>query len=149
MQSVDLKATMSTHEDTVSTQTHHLAEMAHRWDGGIRRELRRFAQHLWPDTHLLGLVPLHSFRFRKQLESETMVWWVERDIPPYDRYRCEAYRVELSLAGPDQPRLVVRSGIAAYPVFPMTIESLNTALVQAGADTPLLIRREFGTALDP
>jgi len=149
MQSVDLKAAMSTHEDTVSTQTHHLAEIAHRWDGGIRRELRRFAQHLWPDTHLLGLVPLHSFRLRKQLESETMVWWVERDIPPFDRYRCEAYRVELSLARLDQPRLAVRSGISAYPVDPMSEEGLKTALVRAGADIPLVIRRQFGPAQDP
>ncbi len=149
MQNVDVNAAMSTHEDTVSTRTRRLAEIAHRWDGGIRRELRRFAQHLWPDAHLLGFVPLHSFRLRKQLDTETMVWWVERDIPPYDRYHCEAYRVELSLAGPDQPRLVVRSGIAAHPVFPMTIESLNTALAQAGTDKPMLIRREFGTALDP
>jgi len=46
MQNVDVNAAMSTHEDTVSTRTRRLAEIAHRWDGGIRRELRRFAQHL-------------------------------------------------------------------------------------------------------
>ena len=149
MQSVDYRTAMLSIKDNESFRTHDLVRIASHWDNAITRELRRFAQYLWPNTRLLGLIPIHSYRLRKQLESETIVWWVERDIPPFDRYRCEAYRVELSLAGPDQPRLVVRSSISAYPVIPIGVESLKTALVRAGADTPLVIRRQFGPALDP
>ena len=149
MQSVDLRSAMLLRKETELTQTHPLTKLASRWDSVINRELRRFAQYLWPTTRLLGLIPLHSYRLRKRFESETIVWWVERDIPPFDRYRCEAYRVELSLTEPDQPRLVVRSGISVYPVFPINMKELKITLVRAGADTPLLIRRQFGPALDP
>jgi hypothetical protein len=149
MQSVDCRTAMLTRKDNKLTRTHCLEKIARRWDGGIRRELRRMAQFLWPDARLLGLVPIHSYRLRKQLELEMIVWWVERDIPPFDRYRCEAYRVELSLADPEQPTLVVRSGISAYPVIPMSVEGLKTTLVRASADTPLVIRREFDPALVP
>jgi len=149
MQNLDFNTAISTHEDTLSIQTHPLAKIADRWDGGIRHELRRFAQSLWPDSRLLGVVSIHSFRLRKRLEPGAIIWWVEHDIPPHDHYRCEAYRVELSLAGPGQPRLAVRSGNAAYPVIPISIEGLKIALDQAGVDTPMLIRRQFGPALDP
>jgi hypothetical protein len=149
MQCIDYRTAMLTRKDKESTQIPHLAKIASRWDRAINRELRQFAQCQWPDIHLLGLVPIHSFRLRKQLESEMIVWWVERDIPPYDRYRCEAYRVELSLVEPGQPRLIVRSGKSENPVVPMTIEGLKIALVRAAADTPLVIRREFDPALVP
>jgi hypothetical protein len=136
----------SNHE---SIGTYFLSKIVFRWDGVIRRKLRRLAQYLWPDARLLGLIPMHNFRLRKRLESGMIVWWVEHDIPPSDHYRCEAYRVELSLAGPDQPQLVVRSGISAYPVIPMSMENLKMALIRAGADKPSIIRRQFGLALDP
>jgi len=149
MQSVDNRTVMLTRKDTESIRTHLLAKLASRWGSVINRELSGFAQHLWPDTRLLGLIPIHNFRLRKRLELDAIVWWVERDIPPFDRYLCEAYRVELSLAGPDQPQLVVRSGISAYPIIPISIDGLTMTLVKAGADTPLVIRRQFGPALDP
>jgi hypothetical protein len=131
------------------TSTLRLTKIAHRWDRAVRRELHRFAQVRWPDVWLAGLIPIHLYRLRTQLEPGTFVWWVERDIPPFDRYRCEAYRVELSLAGPDQPRLVVRTSISAYPVVPISVEGLKITLVRAGADTPLVIHRQFGPAQDP
>lgn len=130
-------------------ETTHLGKAAHKWDLTVRRMLQRFARQQWPDEHILGLIPVRRYRLRKQFEPGNYMWWVERDIPPFDRYRCEAYRVELSLAGPDQPRLVVRTGISAYSVAPISIEGLNSALVRAGVDTPLVIRRQFGPALDP
>ncbi len=149
MQTVDFRSAMLPRTKTELTRTHTLTKLASCLDRVINRELRRFAQYLWPNTRLLGLFPIHSYRLRKRFELETIAWWVERDIPPLDRYRCEAYRVELSLVGSDQPALVVRSGLSAYPVVPISLEGLKTALVRAGADTPLLIRRQFGPALDP
>lgn len=148
MQSVNYRSAMLTRTETELTQTHTLIKLASRWDSVINRELRRFAQYVWPNTRLLGLVPIHSYRLRKQHELETIVWWIERDIPPFDRYRCEAYRVELSLPAPDQPQLVVRSGISAYPVAPISMDDLRAALARAAADTPLVIPRQFGSALD-
>ena len=147
MQSTDYRTSIFLHKG--SAPAHCLAETASRWDRTINRELRHFAQYLWPNARLLGVIPIHSYRLRKQSEREQIVWWVERDIPPFDRYHCEAYRVELSLAGTHQPQLLVRSGISAYPIVPISIEALKAALVQAGGDTPLVIRRQFGAALDP
>jgi hypothetical protein len=140
---------MSTREKKEPLRAHSFSNVASRWDSAIQRELRQFAQYLWSDARLLGLVPIHSYRLRKWLESGIMVWWVERDIPPFDQYQCESYRVELSLSRPDQPQLVVRTGISAYPVVPMSIEGLKVALERAGADTPIIIHRQFGPALDP
>jgi hypothetical protein len=136
MESINFLTPLSTPEGIEPTRIDYLEKIARGWDGSIRHELRQFAQYLWPDARVLGLVPIHSYRFRKQLESGTIVWWVERDIPPFDRYRCEAYRVELSIAGQDQVRLLVRSGISAYPVVPASMEGLKIALVRAGATHP-------------
>lgn len=149
MQSVGYRTTIMTPMKNVSYQRRQLVKIAQRWDRRIRRELLLFAKKRWPDTHLLGLIPLRSFRLRRQLNTETITWWIERDIPPFDCYRCEAFRVELSLRGSTQPRLVVRSGISAYPVIPMSIDELKISLIRASVDTPLLIRRQFGSALDP
>ena len=146
MQGIVSQTKMRADQEKVSNND--LSKIARQWDHRIRRELYRFAQRQWPEVRLLGL-PIHRYRLRKQFEPGTFMWWVELDIPPFDRYRCEAYRVELSLAGPDQPRLVVRTGIYTYPVAPMSMRELKTVLVRAGADPPLVIRREFGPALDP
>jgi hypothetical protein len=148
MQIFDYRTSMLTHKDNESVQTSYLARIASRWDSTINRELQRFAQFLWPDARLLGLIPIHSYRLRKRLDSEMIVWWVERDIPPFDRYRCEAYRVELSLAESGQPMLVVRSGNSSYPVAPMSVDDLKMALTRAGADKSLVIQCEFEPALD-
>jgi hypothetical protein len=78
-----------------------------------------------------------------------MMWWVERDIQPFDRYRCDAYRVELSLTEANQARLVVRSGTSEYSLEEMSAEGLAEALKQAGKDSPMLVSRDFGPALDP
>jgi len=149
MQSVDYRTTRLNYTGTEKTQAHCLVKIARHWDASIRRELRQFARSQWPDVRLFGLVPIHSYRLRKRLEFGMVVWWVEHDIPPVDRYHCESYRVELNLAEPGQPRLIVHSGNSAYPVIPMNVEDLKLALIKAGADTPLVIPRQFGPALDP
>lgn len=149
MESIDYRAGMSPGEDNGSIQNHHLAKIASHWDKSIRRELHHSAQNRWPDTRWLGLLPIHHYRLRKHLESRTIVWWVERDIPPYDRHLCAAFRVELSLSDSDQPQLIVHSGSAIHPIVPMNNKGLQTALTQALADKPLVIRRQFEPANDP
>jgi len=136
-------------EENGSTQIRHLARFASHWDKFIRRELHRFAQYRWPDTRLLGLIPIHHYRLRKQLKSRTMVWWIERDIPPYDRHLCAAYRVELSLVDAEQPQLLVHSGSSMHAIVPMNLKELQTALARVSNEKPLVIRRRFEPAIDP
>ena len=150
MESIDYRTGISPGgEENGSTQIRHLARFASHWDKFIRRELHRFAQYRWPDTRLLGLIPIHHYRLRKQLESRTMVWWVERDIHPNDRHLCAAYRVELSFADLDQPLMILRSGSSVHPIVPMNMEGLQTVLAQAQNEKPLVIRRRFEPAIDP
>jgi hypothetical protein len=97
----------------------------------------------------LGVIPVRQHRVRHKTGPDSYVWWVEHDIPPYDRYRCAAYRVELSLTDQNQPALRVESGAGVYPVTPLSREALEAALARAGQDPPLVILREMGEALDP
>lgn len=149
MRSVDYEAAMLARKKIETTRKHQLTRFARRWDKSIRRQLRQFAQKLWPDIHVLGLVSLHDFRLRRQTGRRAVIWWVERDIPPSDRYRCEAYRVVLSLTPSCRPQLTVRTGVSDYPVIPLNIETLKVTLDRAAADIPLVIHRQFGPALDP
>ena len=78
-----------------------------------------------------------------------MIWWVERDIPPYDRYRCEVYSVELAIGERGQVRLSVMSGEEEYPVEPTDERTLVSALILASKDDPMIVPRQMGAALDP
>jgi hypothetical protein len=40
----------------------------------------------------LERLSVHRVRLRHQVEGEDWVWWLERDIPPYDRIHCESNR---------------------------------------------------------
>ena len=149
MESIDYRTGMDSGKVNEPTRIHYLGKIASQWDKSIRRELGRFAQNRWPDNRLLGLIPIHHYRLRKQLESRTMVWWVERDILPNDRHLCAAYRVELSFADLDQPLMILRSGSSVHPIVPMNMEGLQTVLAQAQNEKPLVIRRRFEPAIDP
>lgn len=59
-----------------------LVELAYQWDATIRQALRALAQTLWPDGHLLRLIPVHHYRLRYRADPDVHVWWVEHDIPP-------------------------------------------------------------------
>lgn len=148
MQRVEQRAAPITNQSTGSAYRHQLIKISHQWDSRIRHQLQRFAQDHWHGVHLMGLIPVHSFRTRRQLVGGKIIWWVEHDIPPYDRYRCEAFQVELSLTRADQPRLLVRTGSAAYQVAPLNLEGLRAALQRAGKDKPLITHRQFGLARD-
>jgi hypothetical protein len=128
--------------------THRSEAFLQRWDSLIRAELLRLAEILWPDGHLLGVIPVRQHRVRHKAGGGSYLWWVEHDIPPYDRYRCAAYRVELSLIDQDRPALSVESGAGVYQVTSLSREAFEAALARAGQDPPLVILREMGEALD-
>jgi hypothetical protein len=125
-----------------------LTELGHQWDHTVRSELQRLAHALWPNGHALGLLPVHRVRLRHHVEGEAWAWWIERDIPPYDLYHCEAYRVTLALDAGNEPVLTVESGAGAYQVAPLTAAALEAALAQAGEDPPLVIPRAMGEVVD-
>lgn len=129
-------------------RAHRLAWLARQWDGIIRDGLQRLGQVLWGADYLLGLIPRHRYRVRYQGSPKVYVWRVEHDIPPYDRYRCAAYQVQLTLDDRDEPVLTVNSGEAIYPVTPLTSETLRMALATASQEDPLVIPRNMGEATD-
>lgn len=126
----------------------HLSELARQWNKAIRTGLQQLAQTLWPDAHLLGMIPHHRYRLRHQMTSERYVWWVEHDIPPYDRYWCAAYRVQLTLDSQGLPVLRVQSGAGDEVITPLTPEALEVALARGGEHLSLLIPRQMGRVLD-
>jgi hypothetical protein len=127
-------------------QTRRLAELDHEWDHIIRGGLQHLAQTLWPDGHVLGLIPAHRYRLRHQVEPGVGVWWIERDIPPDDEHRCAAYRVLLTLDGQKDPVLTVQSGTSRYRVALLTETALEETLAQAGQDPALVILRQLEEA---
>ena len=120
-----------------------------KWDPTIRHELRRFAARLWPQSRWPGWVGLPAYRLRRQLQADQVTWWVERDIPPADRFRCAAYLVHMRLDAKMRVVLSVQSRQQMIPVVPADSANLRTALFQAGSDLPLIIPRQMGDALDP
>jgi hypothetical protein len=120
-----------------------------RWDPTIRHELARFTARLWPQRRWLGWVGLPAYRPRRQLQGDQVTWWVERDIPPADRFRCAAYLVHMRLDTKMRVTLSVQSGQHMIPVVPANSAILRIALFQAGSDSPLIIPRQMGDALDP
>jgi hypothetical protein len=96
----------------------------------------------------LGVIPVRQHRVRHKAVGGGYLWWVEHDMPPYDRYRCAAYQVELRLTDHKRPALDVVSGAGVYPVTPLSPEALEAALARAGQDPPLVILREMGEALE-
>lgn len=126
-----------------------LIKTARQWDAIIHDELRQAADDLWPAEYFLGLLPVRRYRLRRQATYDAVTWWVEYDLPPYDRYQCAAYQVHLTLDEGKKPYLTVQSGQAVYPVNPLTTQMLNTTLNRAISDPPLIISRRMGLALDP
>ena len=141
--------TLAEHQAKKQQRAHHLIALARQWDGPIRAGLAQLARTIWPNGHTFGLIPARRYRSRQRFSPGSYVWWIEHDIPPYDRYWCAAYRVELSLDETGTPTLNVQSGTASHPVRPLTKENLTKVLAQAGDDLPLLILRHMGRAENP
>jgi hypothetical protein len=126
-----------------------LRRQAHRWDKTVRRELISFARAVWPKRHKTSWLGWRSYRLRRRNEPGRIVWWIERDIPPYDRYQCASYQVELTEDDEGEALLSVRSGEGLYPVVPSNEKGLESTLDQIGDDDPLIIPRRMGVVTDP
>ncbi len=121
----------------------------HALDPYIRRELRAFAGAVWFSDTTLGFLLWGRYRLRTQTQPGKALWWIEKDIPPFDRYRCAAYRIELSQTADGAALLCVQSGSQTYLMRPNDLAALHNSLLQAGHDPALVIPRRMGAALDP
>lgn len=127
----------------------HLLQFTRQWSKPIKEGLSGLAKALWPDRHLLGLIPYHDYRMRMRKDKDAVFWWVEHDILPPDRYQCEAYRVRLALDAESKPVIEVQDGSKKFPVEPLRKSELWRALSQAGNDPPIILTRNMGAAIDP
>jgi len=133
---------------TQPARERRLAHTARQFDRMIRRELQRLGVALWGVDHVLGVIPIRRHRVRFEPGVQICTWRVEHDIPPYDRYCCAAYQVQLRLDDRDAPVITVRSQAATHRVAPPTTETLQAALVEAAQEAPLIILRDMGEASD-
>lgn len=118
------------------------SKLINAWDEPIREALNRMAHKLWPPDYAFGLIPVSTYRLRdQQIDSEIHMWWVERDVPPYEKWLCQAYQVYLILEFQHEPILTVQSGTAVYPITPPTVVALEATLTKASQDAPLIILR--------
>ncbi len=130
------------------SQTDRLGKIARQWGPAIRRSLKKLGRAKWSQSGWPHWLPGRSFRVRREMWPNHYVWWIERDIPPLDLYRCAAYQVVLTLGENGQPDLAVRTGRADYPVPDPGLASLERVLQQAGRDPALVIPRKMGVAYD-
>ena len=118
------------------------------WDSPVRQALNELAQVRWPSQYFLKLIPVSTYRLRDhQVAAQLHLWWVEHDIPPYDKYQCASYQVYLTVNNEEnEPMLFVQSGSKVYPVTPLTEKNLKVIVAQAGQDQPIVITRNMGKA---
>ncbi len=77
---------------------------------------------------------------------DTQVWWIEHDVPPFDRYQCAAYGVELSVRDYGQPILTIRDGFGDHTFIGPAIDSLEKNILAAARHPAMIIPRKFGPA---
>lgn len=125
-----------------------LRRAARVWNPTVRRLLAKLARARWPEQPHVGRLPLFVTRIRQSSKAGRVTWWVEHDIPPYDRFRCAAYFVDLEIGEGDACTLAVRSGQATVRLAHATAPQLEQALVDALHQPPAIIPRQMGEAWD-
>lgn len=119
-----------------------------KWDKCVRKALTELGDALWSRHRLLRLLPTKSFRLRSRGDEIEYYWWIEKDIPPHDRYRCAAYIVCMKMDTNLNPILVVRSGDRMHVVNQPDEAALYRAVEKAGREAPLITARHMGPAWD-
>lgn len=128
--------------------TNRLQKNNRQWGSSIRRSLKRFGQAQWSQPGWGRWLSVRQFRIREEKQGDRYVWWIERDIPPADLYRCAAYQVVLTRDEQGEMNLTVRTGRKDYPVPKPEITSLEWVLNDAAGDPALVIPRKMGVAYD-
>jgi hypothetical protein len=126
-----------------------LQALSQQWDRHIRNILGDVAKRKWPDRRLFGLIPIHSYRLRRVSHPGMSVWWIEHDLPPYDLFRCEAYRITLDLNLDCQPSMQVEYQSGSYSIEPLTPRKFLEKVQKLEELPPLIIPRKMGIVTDP
>jgi len=126
----------------------HFLQLAHSLQKPIQSELRAFARAIWFAERGPMIFLDWRYRLRKEIHPDKAIWWIEADIPPFDRYRCAAYRVELDQTAAGENRLSFQTGSQRYEINLNDISTIHAAFIKASFDPALVISRRMGTAFD-
>jgi hypothetical protein len=132
----------------IDNRTNRLRATARQLGPSIRRGLKKLGQAAWSQPGRGRWLPGRLFRIREERQADRYVWWIERDIPPADLYRCAAYQVVLTQGERGEMNLTVRTGLGDYPVPRPEIVSLDNVLDEAARDPALVIPRKMGVVYD-
>ena len=124
-------------------------QFAHSIEKTIQQELRSFACAVWAADCHPGFLQARRYRLRKEIRPGQAIWWIEKDIPPADRYRCAAYLIQLQSTTAGEDKLFFQSGLRKYPIHLNNLSGIHDTLSQASKDPALMIPRRMGAALDP
>ena len=125
-----------------------LDHQAEAWSKLIRSSLVQVAENRWPHRLLFGLVPRKAYRLRQRRAPRTVLWWIEYDLPPYNRYRCAAYLAVMRVNSQRQPFVILRSGKSTRVIHRLSENVLKEALILIGQEPPMVISRDMGPAWD-
>ena len=126
-----------------------LKALSQQWDRQIRQLLGDVAKRRWPDRHLFGLIPIHNYRLRRESHPGMSIWWIEHDLPPYDLFRCEAYRITLNLNQDCQPSIQLEYQFGSYSIEPLIPKKFLEKMQKLEKQPPLIIPRKMGVVADP
>ena len=118
------------------------------WSKLIRSSLVRVAENRWPHRMLFGLVPRKAYRLRQKRSPRTMMWWIEYELPPYNRHRCAAYLAVMQVNNQRQPFVILRSGKSTRVIHRLSETVLQEAVILIGQEPPMVIARDMGPAWD-
>lgn len=123
--------------------------LSQQWDRHIRHVLGDIAQQRWPDRYLFGLIPIHRYRLRRETHPGMSVWWIEHDLPPYDLFRCEAYRLTLDLNRDCQMSMQLEYRSGSFAIEPLTPRKFLEKMQKLEELPPMIISRKMGIVTDP
>jgi hypothetical protein len=117
------------------------------WGKIIKSLLKFVAMEKWGNYQSFrGIIRRKNYRLRVNKGPGYIIWWIEHDIPPYDLYRCEAYRVTARIEGVGEPLINVESNTDSIQLYRPSLKDFENALKRIVKQPPLHIPRRMGEA---
>lgn len=124
-----------------------LRQLDHAWGKVIKFLLKRVALERWGEYRsFFGILRRKDYRLRVNKGPGYIIWWIEHDIPPYDLYRCESYRVTARIEGVGEPLINVESNTDSIQLYRPSLKGFENALKRIVKQPPLHIPRRMGEA---
>ena len=126
-----------------------LKQFDHTWGKVIKSLLKYVALENWGKYQSFSsIIRRKDYRLRVNKGTGIITWWIEHDIPPYDLYRCEAYRVTARIERGNKLLIYVESGVESILLNHPSSEKLENAVASIAKQPPLHIPRRMGEAWD-